>query len=84
MQQQMHNWDGLKFCTFNLGYASQHSHGEKTSPNEHHWCQTLGAVRFIVMILYYAGSYKDDRIILGYMCLKFSTLSTSKLACQKA
>ena len=32
---------------------------------EHHWYQTLGAVRFIVMILYYAGSYKDDRIILG-------------------
>ena len=24
--------------------------------HEHHWCQTLGAVRFVVMILYYAGS----------------------------
>jgi hypothetical protein len=21
-----------KYCTFNLGYASQHSHGKKTSP----------------------------------------------------
>lgn len=36
-----------------------------TYSNEHHWCQTLSAMRFIIMT-YYTGSYKDDYITISY------------------